>query len=382
MPAERVSQAVARRDKGDQLIGWLRKQQDDIAMAAASHIKPSTVVRVTQGALRRNDKLAQAAVANPPSLLYALLDCARLGHEPDTDDYYLVPYGNEVQGIEGYKGIVARMFNGGCLSVVAQVVRQRDQFRVRGENVPPDHDYDPFASDEQRGAVRGAYAYAVLPSGRCSQVIVMGRPEIDKHKAKSRGSDKADSPWQQWYEAMAKKTVLRALEPYVPTATEKRHDTPAAAPAPAAGLMPAATQTWDATTASPEIRATAEPVDAEIVEDSAPAAPPVTAEAETPPPEGVAASPAGPETPPGPAGQPTGQKRALIGVAQQHFHRLGYTETEDDRQERLVYTAAIAGVPEGTDLASTNDLDVPQLRKLVKVLERCRDRQALIDQIH
>src|SRR6266496_3976960 len=157
-----VSSAVATRDRSDQLVSWVRNWQADIAMAAAAHVKPSAVIRVTQGALRRNPKLLDAAIANPQSLLYALLDCARLGHEPDTDDYYLVPFGNEVTGIEGYKGIIERMFRaGGVSSVVAQVVRQRDRYASRGENTPPLHEYDDFASADDRGPMRGAYAYAI-----------------------------------------------------------------------------------------------------------------------------------------------------------------------------------------------------------------------------
>jgi recombination protein RecT len=236
MTAQTVSSAVARRDKADQLVTWLRRQQDDIAMAAASHVKPAAIVRVTQGALRRNEKLRDAAIANPQSLLYALLDCARLGHEPDTDDYYLVPFGTEVTGIEGYKGIIERMYRaGGVSSVVAQVVRKADRYVPRGENTPPLHEYDDFASPDDRGPMKGAYAYAIFPDGHCSQVIRMGRAEIMEHKAVSRGSSRSDSPWQVWEPAMWKKTVLRALEPYVPTSTEYRtqNHAPAAAAEPA-----------------------------------------------------------------------------------------------------------------------------------------------------
>ena len=221
MTATTVTGTVARRQKADQLVSWLRGQQDELAMAAASHIKPSTLVRVTQGALRKDDKLMQAAIANPLSLLNCLLDAARLGHEPGTDQYYLVPFGSEVTGIEGYKGIIERMYRaGGVSSVVAQTVRQRDRYASRGENAPPVHEYDEFASPDQRGPLRGAYAYAIFGSGHCSQVIRMGRAEIMEHKAASRGADRADSPWQRWEPAMWKKTVLRALEPYVPTSSE------------------------------------------------------------------------------------------------------------------------------------------------------------------
>jgi len=221
MTTQTVSGAVARKDKADHLVNWLRGQQDEIAMAAASHIKPSTVVRIANGALRKDDKLMAAAIANPLSLLHCLLDAARLGHEPGTDQYYLVPFGSEVTGIEGYKGIIERMFRAGAVSaVVAEVVYQRDIYHRQGATQPPVHEFDEFADPADRGPLRGAYAYAVMLDGRFSKIIPMGRAEIMKHKAVSRGSDRADSPWQKWEESMWKKCPLRGLEPYVPTSSE------------------------------------------------------------------------------------------------------------------------------------------------------------------
>ena len=317
MPAQTVGSAVAVKAKQDQLISWIRAQQDEIAMAAASHIKPSAIVRVTQGALRRNDKLALAAVANPQSLLYALLDCARLGHEPDTDDYYLVPFGNEVTGIEGYKGIIERMYRaGGVTSVVAQVVRAKDRYVPRGQNTPPLHDYHPFDSAEQRGTLRGAYAYAVFPGGACSQVITMGRDEVMEHKAKSRGSDKPDSPWQQWEPAMWKKTVLRALEPYVPTSTEYRNvPLPPQVLAMPDGGSPIRTLA-DADAALAEQRAEQEIVDAELVDE--PADPTSTGAADADPTAAPVAAPADPAR-----AQPV--KGPDLGLA---FRRLGVEEAD------------------------------------------------------
>jgi recombination protein RecT len=214
-------QPVAGKQKSDQLVGWLRGQQDELAMAAASHIKPSTIVRIVQGALRKDPKLMAAAIANPLSLLHCCLDAARLGHEPGTDQYYLVPFGSEVTGIEGYKGIIERMFRAGAVSaVVAEIVHERDIYHRQGATTPPVHEFDEFADPADRGPMRGAYAYAVMLDGRHSKIIAMGRAEIMKHKAASRGSDRADSPWQKWEESMWKKTPLRGLEPYVPTSSE------------------------------------------------------------------------------------------------------------------------------------------------------------------
>jgi recombination protein RecT len=259
MTATTVSQAVSVRDKSDQLVNWIRSQQDDIAMAAATHVKPSAIIRVTQGALRRNPKLLAAAIANPQSLLYCLLDCARLGHEPDTDDYYLVPFGSEVTGIEGYKGIIERMYRAGAVSsVVAEVVYQQDVYRRTGATTPPVHEFDEFADPASRGPLRGAYAYAVMLDGRFSKVIPMGRAEIMKHKAKSRGSDKADSPWKQWEESMWKKCPLRGLEPYVPTSAEYRIAAAAHPAASAPLVLPGRAERVP----EPEV------YDAEIIDDS------------------------------------------------------------------------------------------------------------------
>jgi recombination protein RecT len=216
-----VTQASKEQAKDLQLINWLRAQQDDLAMAAASHLKPATIVRVAQGALRKDPKLMAAAIANPQSLIHCLLDAARLGHEAGTDQYWLIPFGSEVTGIEGYKGIIERMYRaGGVSSVHAEVVRQRDAYRSMGSRTPPVHEYDEFADPEDRGPLRGVYAYAVMSDGLFSQVMRMGRAEVMKHKAMSRGSDRSDSPWKCWEEAMWKKVPLGGLEPYVPTSSE------------------------------------------------------------------------------------------------------------------------------------------------------------------
>lgn len=350
-----VSSAVATRDRSDQLVSWIRSQQADIAMAAASHIKPSAIVRVTQGALRRDPKLLAAAIANPQSLLYALLDCARLGHEPDTDDYYLVPFGNEVTGIEGYKGIIERMYRAGAVSsVVAQVVRKSDVYRSRGENTPPLHEYDDFASDEERGPMRGAYAYAVMLDGRYSQVIRMGRGEVMKHKAESKGSDRSDSPWQKWEPAMWKKCPLRALEPYVPTSTEYR--TAAAL----AGTVPPADGPANFTYLPPPPAKLApdEYVEAEIVEDG----------------------PAVPAPERRPAQRPARQRKAPAAEQpsphadmRQHFARLGFGDGDEDAAARIRHIARITG----RTVTPEKPLTDAEAQKVAGELAKCKDWDAL-----
>jgi recombination protein RecT len=191
---------------------------DDFRTVLPATIRPETFVRLAQGVLRRDPKLMEGATNNPGSLMVALLDSARLGHEPGTEDFYLVPRKRkgrlEVQGIEGYRGIVKRMLNSGIvLSVVAETVCENDTFDfIRGVNDRPRHVIDFFG---ERGALKGAYAYAVMAGGATSQVVVVGPKEIAEAKASSEGASSDYSPWKKHQAAMYRKTALRRLEPFV-----------------------------------------------------------------------------------------------------------------------------------------------------------------------
>lgn len=214
-----VSSAVEKRDNGPgAMIEGYRK---DFAMVLPSHVKPETWVRLAQGVLRRDRNLARIAQQNPGSLLVSLLECARLGHEPGTEAFYLVPIGGEIEGWEGYRGVIERMFRaGGVASVVAEVVRAGDLFVWKpGEMDRPRHEADWF---RDRGEIVGAYSYAVMKDGATSKVVVLNRPYLDKVRKESKGSSSATSPWNKWEEAMVLKTAVHRLEPFVPTSSEYR----------------------------------------------------------------------------------------------------------------------------------------------------------------
>lgn len=67
----------------------------------------------------------------------------------------------------------------------------------------------------------------------------------------------------------------------------------------------------------------------------------------------------------------------LTGVIRAHFKRLGYDDRDPaDKEERLVYTARLAGV-DAEGFASTNQLDDDERRRVVATLEKCKDRATL-----
>lgn len=235
MPAETVTNAVAARDTTP---GTLIKQySSSFAQVLPSHIKAETWVRLAQGALKRGKRadggrgpyeLEVAAVNDPGKFLAALLDAARLGLEPGSEQYYLTPRkvkGRlEILGIVGYQGYIELIYRAGAVSsVVVQVVHRSDTYRYdRGVDEVPEHRFTPFAPDADRGEMIGVYAYARMKDGAISQVVELNVDDIARIKKSSQGADSEYSPWVNHPKAMWMKSAVRQLQKWVPTSAEFR----------------------------------------------------------------------------------------------------------------------------------------------------------------
>jgi recombination protein RecT len=243
MTTNTVSQAVAQRDEGPQAL--ITKYSRDFATVLPTHIKPEQWVRLAQGALRKGKRinapnskdpdhanhnrfeLELAATNNPGVFLAALLDAARLGLEPGTEQYYLTPRkvggrgGHlEILGIVGYQGHIELMYRAGAISsVVAEVVHGGDQFEYQpGRHDTPRHVIDWDIED--RGPLRLVYAYARMKDGATSKVVVLNKADIARIKKSSQGSDSEYSPWVNHEAAMWLKSAVRQLQKWVPTSAE------------------------------------------------------------------------------------------------------------------------------------------------------------------
>lgn len=199
----------------------------EFAQVLPSHFKPETFVRLAVGALRRDAKLMAAANTNPLSLMQCLMEAARLGLEPGTKEYWLIPRRlkgrDTVTGFPGFEGYIELMYRAGAVtSVKAELVFAGDRFDYSPDMERPIHKVNWFAAD--RGALLGAYAYAEMVTGGTSRVVVVGPREIARAKASSAGADRADSPWVTDPGAMYLKTGLRQLQKWVPTSAEYRRE--------------------------------------------------------------------------------------------------------------------------------------------------------------
>ncbi|MGH3499576.1 MAG: recombinase RecT [Nocardioidaceae bacterium] len=225
--SQTVSNAVSANDSGPG--GLITRYQADFASVLPSHVKPETFVRLSQGLLRRDTDLAAAAEANPGSFLSALLECARLGHEPGTDQYALTHFKNnttgkpDIVGIEQYQGEIERVYRAGAVATIkCEVVRAGDTFRWSPTAMDvPVHEYDALAPESERGDLKGVYAYARMVNGAMSQVVVMGKAEVMKHRAVAKTKKIWDSEWQA---SMWKKTAIHELEKWLPTSSEYRRE--------------------------------------------------------------------------------------------------------------------------------------------------------------
>ncbi len=245
MAGETTSQALEKVDQSPKAM--IAKYREDFAAVLPSHItRPETWIRVAQGALKKGKRIADgrtelevAADNNRGVFLATLLDAARMGLEPGTEQYYLTARKNrnngnrtEILGIVGYQGYIELMYRAGAVSsVVADVVHRNDLFvwkpgqldtvsppRWAGPMTMPLHEVDWDADD--RGALRLTYAYAVMKDGATSKVVVLNRADISRIRAKSPSAKAERSPWTTDEGSMWLKSAVRQLRKWVPTSAE------------------------------------------------------------------------------------------------------------------------------------------------------------------
>ena len=199
------------------LINDQARQQ--LQTVAAKHMNPERMMRVVANAMRTTPQLAEC---DPMSLLGALMQCAALGLEPNTQlgHAYLIPFKNnrkgitEVQLIIGYKGFMdlARR-TGDIRNIHADVVYSDDELWSYEYGTDRHLRHKP---GPRKGQKTHAYCYIALPDGDAFVVIpweVVERTREDSQgwKTAVRFGKTADSPWKKHEDAMARKTAVRAL---------------------------------------------------------------------------------------------------------------------------------------------------------------------------
>lgn len=157
--------------------------------------------------LRRNPKLEQCSLV---SMANAVSTIAQLGLEVGAQGHvYLLPFKEEVQVIVGYKGLIQLAYKAGAIkSIHADVVFENDLFDVTyGSSQNLIHK----PTFPRTGSVKCVYAYAKTNNELFIDVMTID--EVNAIESKARSKD----IWNNHFNEMAKKTVVRRLFKYLPS---------------------------------------------------------------------------------------------------------------------------------------------------------------------
>lgn len=185
----------------------------EIRAVLPKHIAVEQFKRVVLTAVQMNPKLLDCT---PKSLYGAALACAKDGLLPDGREAALVQFKDTCQYMPMVRGLIKLARQSGEIATIsANIVYEKDEFvldMASGER--PIH--RPYL-DGDPGKFRLAYALASFKDGTF-QIERMTKDQIEKVRAVSRA--KNNGPWSDWWDEMARKTVLRRLMKYLSLSPE------------------------------------------------------------------------------------------------------------------------------------------------------------------
>ena len=212
---------TAAQQKDTSLKGLIRSMEPEIKKALPSVITPERFTRMVFTALSSNPVLQDCT---PQSFLGSMMQAAQLGLEPNTPlgQAYLIPYKNhgklECQFQLGYKGLIDLAYRSGEIKdIQAHEVYENDTFEYEF-GLEPKLKHIPATSN--RGEVIMYYAVFHMVNGGYG-FEVMSIDDIARHAKKtSQSYGSSFSPWNKYFDEMAKKTVIKKCLKYAPIKTD------------------------------------------------------------------------------------------------------------------------------------------------------------------
>jgi len=197
--------------------GTLVKMQPEFASALPPQIPVEKFIRTTLTAVQMNPELLSA---DRRSLLGACMKAAQDGLLLDGREAAPVIFntkdGKKVQYMPMVGGILKKIRNSGELaSISANVVYDKDSFEYElGDDERIVH--KPFLGAD-RGQQIAVYAVAKTKDGAIYREV-MSVADVEKVRAASRAGK--FGPWADWWDEMAKKTVIRRMAKRLPSSAD------------------------------------------------------------------------------------------------------------------------------------------------------------------
>ena len=211
----------------DNVRQTLEQLKPQMRLALPKHLTADRLCRIVMTAVQTTPKLLEC---DRRSFFAAVMSCAQLGLEPDgvLGQAYLIPFGNKVQLIVGYKGLISLARNSGdVVYIAAHEVCRNDHFKyVFGLEEKLEH----IPATGERGEITHFYAVAQFKGGG-HHFDVMTREEVETIRDSSSGYKTAirfakagqdpQTPWVQNFVEMGKKSAIRRIAKYLPMNVQK-----------------------------------------------------------------------------------------------------------------------------------------------------------------
>lgn len=163
-------------------------------------------------AFQKNDFLAKTAMANPTSAQNAIINVAAIGItlNPAAKLAYLVPRDGGVHLDISYMGLLhLAQVSGAIQWGQCKLVYANDTYESNGLDKAPTHKYNAFG---ERGPVVGGYCTVKTQQGD----YLTDEMSLAEIKQVENTSKAKNGPWKNWWEEMARKTIVKRAAKYWP----------------------------------------------------------------------------------------------------------------------------------------------------------------------
>lgn len=178
----------------DQAISWQKEQQFAIQ------------------AFQKSQYLEKTARANPASAQNAIINVAAIGItlNPAAKLAYLVPRDGAVCLDISYMGLLhLAQVSGAIQWGQCKLVHQGDTYESNGLDKAPTHRYNAFG---ERGPVVGGYCTVKTAQGD----YLTEEMSLAEIRAVEASSKAGNGPWKNWWDEMARKTIVKRASKYWP----------------------------------------------------------------------------------------------------------------------------------------------------------------------
>ena len=193
----------------------MRKRFDDLLGDRAAQFISSIITLANS-----DSNLQKAAMEAPMTVIQSALKAATfdLPIDPSLGFAYIVPFRNskanrmEASFIIGYKGMIQLCLRTGAYARVPDAIDVREGELISYDRLTGDCEFKWVEDEEERNKlpIIGYVGYFRLKNG-AEKTIYMSRKQIEAHEKKNRKGNYMGRGWQDDFNAMAIKTVIRRL---------------------------------------------------------------------------------------------------------------------------------------------------------------------------